>query len=201
MYRLAAALLVGLFVLAPTATLNAGKFNKVQDIGNAAPTWSGLEGVDGKKHSLSDLKDAKVVVMVITCNHCPMAVAYEDRIVALTKKWQGKGVEVVAINVNNGDADKLAAMKVRARLKKFNFPYLYDPSQKVGQAYGASRTPEFFVINRDRKIAYMGALDDNEEADMARRNYVDQAIQAALAGKRPSVTETAARGCGVQYDE
>src|SRR5262249_41673922 len=151
-------------------------------VGDAAPEWTGLEGVDGKKHSLSDLKDKDVVVMVITCNHCPVAVAYEDRIIEFTKKHAGPDskVALVAINVNNNEEDKMPAMQNRAKSKGFNFSYLYDPSQKVGKDYGASVTPEFFVLDKARKIVYMGALDDNLKPDMVKTNYLEAAVTAAL---------------------
>src|SRR5262245_45359491 len=99
-------------------------------IGDPAPAWKDLVGVDDGTHSLSDLKDAKAVVVVFTCNHCPVAKAYEDRLIDLAADYGDKGVELVAINVNNMDADKLPAMKERAEEKGFKFDYLYDPTQQ-----------------------------------------------------------------------
>jgi peroxiredoxin len=176
-----------------------GKFNKKISVGSSAPTWSKLPGTDGKKHSLSDLKDKDVVVMVVTCNHCPVAVAYEDRIIDLTRKY-GSRVGVVAINVNSSEEDRLPKMIERAREKGFNFPYLYDESQDVGRAYGASVTPEFFVLNKERKIVYMGAMDDSISPQNVKTSYVEPAVDAALKGSTPAVSETRARGCGVQYE-
>jgi peroxiredoxin len=180
-----------------------GKFNKKVAIGDAAPTFTDLPGTDGKKHSLGDFKGKEVVVVVITCNHCPVAVAYEDRIIALAKKYAPSAdskVAVVAINVNNLAADKLDKMKERAKNKGFNFPYLYDESQKIGRALGATVTPEFFVLNKDRKIAYMGALDDSQRAAGVKHKYVEDAIDALLKGEKISTTETRARGCSVKYE-
>src|SRR5215204_3025942 len=121
MVRLAAfaLLALGVSALAPMSSAHAGKFNKVLDIGDAAPVWADLPGVDGKKHGLADLKGKDAVVFIITCNHCPMAVAYEDRIINFTKKYSGKSVQVVAVNVNTGPEDSLPAMRTRAKGKGF----------------------------------------------------------------------------------
>jgi peroxiredoxin len=200
MVRLAAsvAAVVALAVLASPA--EAGKFNKVLSIGDAAPAWTNLEGTDGKKHSLAGLKDKDVVVFVVTCNHCPVAVAYEKRIIDFTRKYAGKKVAVVAYCCNNGAADKLPAMKARAKGKNFNFTYVHDASQKIGRAYGATVTPEFFVLGKDRKIVYMGAMDDSQNIKNVRVNYLEAAVDAALRGETPATTETRARGCSVKYE-
>ena len=169
-------------------------------VGDPAPDWTGLTGVDGKQHSLSDYKDAKVIVLVFTCNHCPVAVAYEDRLIALQKEYQNKGAQVLALCVNNIPPDRLEAMKKRAADKEFNFPYLADPSQKSGRDYGARVTPHVFVLDKDRKVAYIGAIDNNMSADKATKHYVREAIDALLAGKKPFETKTDAVGCGIKYD-
>jgi peroxiredoxin len=180
----------------------AGKFNKKLNIGDAAPTFSGLEGVDGKTYSLDTFKDKDVVVVVVTCNHCPVAQAYQDRLIAFAKKHAGPDSKVgfIAINVNNLPEDKLDKMKERAKEKGFTFPYVYDPSQKIGRALGATVTPEFFVLNKERKIVYMGAMDDDMDADKAKVNYLEAAVTAALKGEQPPMTETAGRGCSIQYE-
>ncbi|MBL9125614.1 MAG: redoxin domain-containing protein, partial [Planctomycetaceae bacterium] len=141
--------LLGLLVMALPSLAQAGKYNDVLNIGDAAPAWSDLPGVDGKTHSLADLAGKDVVVVIFTCNSCPIAVDYEDRIIALARKHSAADskVAVVAINVNTIEADKLPKMRERAELKGFTFPYLYDESQKIGRAYGATFTPEFFVLN------------------------------------------------------
>lgn len=182
------------------ATSQAGEFNKKLSIGDSGPAWSNLPGVDGKSHSLADLKDKDVVVVIITCNHCPVAVAYEDRIIDFTKKNAGADskVAVVAINVNNLEADKLPKMVERSKEKGFNFPYIYDESQKVGREYGASVTPEFFVLNKERKVVYMGAMDDNQGSPKV--NYLEAAVKAVLEGKKPEKAETRGRGCSVKYE-
>jgi peroxiredoxin len=199
MFRLTLAL--GLAAsLALAGTAQAGKYNRKLNIGDAAPTFAGLPGVDGQSHSLADFKDKDVVVVVVTCNHCPVAVAYEDRIINFAKKHAGPDskVALVAINVNNLEADKLPKMKERAQEKGFNFPYLYDESQKVGRDYGASVTPEFFVLNKERKIVYMGAMDDDMNSPKV--NYLEAAVTSALKGDKPAEAETRARGCGVKYE-
>jgi peroxiredoxin len=180
------------------ATLCAGEFNKSLNVGDAAPAWSNLPGVDGKKHSLADLKDKDAVVVVFTCNSCPMAVEYEDRIMAFAKRHAGK-VAVVAINVNTIEEDRLPRMVDRAKEREFNFAYLYDESQKIARAYGADKTPEFFVLDRNRKVVYMGAMDDKSPPSAAGKFYLEDAVQATLAGKSVSTAETLARGCRIRF--
>src|SRR5687768_14864248 len=136
----------------------AGEFNKKLSIGDPAPAWKDLPGTDGKKHALADLAGKDLVVVVFTCNSCPCSVEYEDRIIALTNKYKDKAA-VVAINVNTIPDDRLPAMTKRATQRKFPFPYLYDESQHIARDYGATYTPEFFVLDRNRKVAYMGAMD------------------------------------------
>jgi peroxiredoxin len=200
MIRLAIAVL--LWGLALAGPARAGEYNDVLSIGDRAPAWVNLPGVDGKKHSLADLKGKKVVVVVFTCNSCPVAQAYEDRIIAFTRKHAGRNgkVAVVAINVNIIPKDRLPRMKERAREKKYNFPYLYDASQKIGKKYGAGYTPEFFVLDKGRKVVYMGAMDDRIIAAEVKVNYLEAAVQAALKGKKPQTAETLAKGCRIRYE-
>lgn len=181
--------------------LAAGEYNPVRSVGDKAPDWSDLPGVDGQQHSLADLKDKEVVVVAFTCNTCPYAVDYEDRLNRLAGQYAAADskVAVVAINCNLVAEDSLEAMKERAKEKKYAFAYLADTSQESGKKYGATRTPEFFVLNKDREIVYMGALDDSTDADKAKTNYVQLAIDAALQGKRPEKTETIAIGCNIRY--
>jgi peroxiredoxin len=197
--RILLPLALALFFSASAA--HAGKFNKTLSIGDAAPTWSDLVGTDDKKHDLAEFKDAKVVVMIFTCNHCPVAQANEDRLIALQKKYEAQGIKIIAIGCNNIDADKLPAMKQRAAEKGYNFAYLHDPSQAVGRAYGASVTPQAFVLSADRRIAYMGAIDDSPlDVDGINKAYLRDAIDALLSGKAPETTETRAKGCGIDYE-
>ncbi|RMG04024.1 MAG: thioredoxin family protein [Planctomycetota bacterium] len=169
-------------------------------VGDPAPQWKGIIGIDDKEHSLAEYKDAKVVVVVFTCNHCPVARAYEDRLIALQKDYKDKGVQLVAINVNNLPADRLDQMKARAKEKGFNFPYLYDSSQKIGHAFGATVTPHVFVLDAKRKVAYIGAVDDNMAPDKVKTPYLRNAIDALLAGKKPDPAQTKPFGCGIKYE-
>jgi len=194
-----AALALCLFSTIPA---EAGKYNPDRNIGDDAPVWKDLPGVDGKTHSLADLKEKEVVVVVITCNTCPYAVAYEDRLINFTKEHAGPDskIALVAINVNTREKeDLLPAMKERAKAKEFPFPYLFDESQKIGRDFGATRTPEFFVLNKERKIVYMGAMDDSDDPKQVTKQYVLQAAEAALEGKKAETTETVPIGCAVRY--
>lgn len=194
-FKLFSILLVSLLATAA----HAGKYNKTLSIGDAAPEFSGLMDADGKAHSLVDLKDKEVVVIAFSCNTCPTAVDYEDRVIALVKKF-GEKCAVVMINSNKVEGDLLPQLGEKAKAKKFNFPYIHDDDkQSTAKAYGATFTPEFFVLNKERKVVYMGAFDDKTKPEEVKAEYVADAITAALAGKSPAVTETVARGCTVRY--
>ena len=169
-------------------------------IGDPAPNFKGIVGTDDKKHSLSDFKDSKFVVVVFTCNR-PVASAYEKRLVALQDDYKAKGVQVVAVNVNNIEPDRLDKMKQRAKDRKFNFPYLYDSSQKLGHDYGATVTPHVFLLDQKRKVVYMGAVDDKMNADQVKKTYLRDALDALLAGKKPPKTVTKQFGCGIKYEK
>jgi peroxiredoxin len=170
------------------------------EIGAIAPEWENLTGTDDKQHSLKDLADAKAVAVVFTCNTCPVAQAYEDRLVQLANDYQDKGVTFVAINVNNVEGDKLPAMKERAEEKGFTFSYLYDPSQQIARDYGATVTPHVYLLDEQRKIVYEGAIDDNQDASAAKEHYLRDAIDATLAGQQPTVASTEQFGCGIKYE-
>ncbi len=183
------------------SVVEAGKYNSTVNIGDKMPAWRDLPGVDDKTHSLSDLDKYAVVVVVFTCNSCPYAVDYENRINQLAEKYQGSDspVAVVAINANKIEADQLPAMKKRASERKFVFPYLYDETQQVAKSFGAVRTPEFFVLNRERQLVYTGAMDDNTKEDQVKTNYLQAAIDATMKGEAVATTETPPVGCGIRY--
>lgn len=166
--------------------------------GTPAPKFSGLESTTGKKISSDDF-GADALVIAITCNHCPVAKAYEDRLIALDEKY-GDKLDVVAINVNNSESDKLPAMKVRAEEKGFKFPYAYDPSQQIAKDLKAKKTPEFFVFDKDRKLVYTGAFDDNMDANQVSKPLVEEAVIAVLEGKEPPAS-TSPQGCGIRYEQ
>jgi peroxiredoxin len=177
-----------------------GKFNEKLSIGDKAPAFDKLPATDGKEYASADFDKAKVLVVVFTCNSCPYAVDYEDRLVDFDKAYRDSGdVALVAINCNLIEADSLENMKARAEEKGFRFPYLFDKSQNVAREFGALRTPECFVLDRDRKVVYMGAFDDNTMADQVKQRYVEAAVQAALKKQTAEVSETPPIGCLIRF--
>ena len=183
-------------------------------IGAQAPDFS-LQGVDGKIYTLASFKSSPILMIVFTCDHCPTAQAYEDRIIQITKDYQGKGVAVVAIMPNDPKAirldelgytdlsDSFNEMKIRAAQKHFNFPYLYDgATQSVSHAYGPIATPHVFIFDKDRKLCYSGRIDDVEKPSKT-PNVRDtrNALDALLAGKMPDVTTTKVFGCSIKWAE
>lgn len=184
------------------ALVRTGEFNKKLSVGDPTPTWSDLPGTDGKKHSLNDLKEKSVIVVVFTCNSCPVAESYENRIIEFAKKYAAADsrVAVIAVNVNTIEEDRLPKMQERAKEKGFPFLYLFDESQRIARDFGAMYTPEFFVIDKDRKIAYMGAMDEKGPPAAAGKSFLADAVEAVLAGKKPTTGETLARGCRIRYD-
>jgi len=164
-----------------------------------------LMNVDGNMVSLSDYKDAKGFLLIFTCNTCPYARAYEDRIIALDRKYKVKGVPVIAINPNNPSAqpgDSFDQMKKRARDKGYTFPYLQDKEQKIYPQYGATRTPHVFLLERTAKglvVRYIGTIDDNyQDAGSVETAYVEDAVDAMLDGTAIAVTTTRAIGCSIK---
>jgi len=190
-------------LMAAVAMVSAACSNPVAalDVGETAPDWSGIIGTDDAEHALSDYADAKLIVMVFTCNHCPVAKAYEDRLVAMQNDYKAKGVQVIAVNVNNLPADRLDKMKERAEAKGFTFPYLYDPTQEMGRDYGATCTPHAFILGKERKIAYTGAIDDSMKADKVQKPYLRDALDALLEGKDPPEPQTKQFGCSIKWDK
>lgn len=199
MIRTASACFFALVVLGRAV---AGEYNTTLNIGDAAPAWEGLVGTDDKLHALADLKDKDVVVLFFTCNSCPVATNYEDRILAFAKKHAGPDskVALVAVNVNTIPEDRLPRMKEKAKEKEFSFPYLYDETQKIAKDYGANYTPEFFVLNKERKVVYMGAMDDAGPPREPKANYLEAAVAAALKGEKVEKAETSAQsGCRIRF--
>ena len=185
--------------LLATAAASAGKFNKVLSIADDAPAWSELPGVDGKKHSLKDLEKPKAVVVVFLSLRCPVSTGYEPRLVAVAKEYEDQGVVVVAVNSSGGDDESLEKMKERAKSSGFTFAFLQDARQKVAKSFGATATPQVFVLDERRTIAYMGAIDDDVDAERASRHYLRAALDAVLAGKTPKTAETRPSGCPIDF--
>ncbi len=173
-------------------------------VGDKAPTFQ-LKSTNEEIVSLEDFNNKKGVIVIFTCNHCPYAKAYEDRIIALQTNY-GKNFPVVAINPNDATAypdDSFKNMKVRAKEKNFNFPYLYDESQATALAYGAKKTPHVYVLKKVEdgfEVVYIGAIDDNyTDAKKAKKKYVEEAITAIESGKEVSTNSTAAVGCSIKW--
>lgn len=174
------------------------------NIGDKATDFK-LKNVDNKMVSLSDYESAKGFIVIFTCNHCPYSIAYEDRIIALDKKYKEKGYPVIAINPNNPEiskGDDFASMQERAKDKGFTFPYLFDDGQKIYPQYGATRTPHVFILNKesgDLIVEYIGAIDNNsQDANAVTEKYVENAVDALLANKKPEPNNTKAIGCTIK---
>ncbi|PKP34824.1 MAG: thioredoxin family protein, partial [Bacteroidetes bacterium HGW-Bacteroidetes-15] len=164
-----------------------------------------LKNVDGKMVSMADFPDAKGFVVIFSCNHCPYVIAYEDRMIELHNKYASKGYPVIAINPNDPEAqpqDSYEKMIERSNEKKFPFVYLFDEGQKVYPVYGATRTPHIYLLNKKGKdliVEYIGAIDNNyKDASAVTETYLADAIDALLAKKKPTVTETKAIGCTIK---
>ena len=175
-------------------------------IGDKAPGFDGLPAVvNGQDASLtlSDLKE-DVVVVVFLANHCPAVVANEDRIIDLANSYKGKSVKVVGISCSGADSvksqDDIPAIKTRVKEKGYNYDYAYDEAGTVGKAYGAKVTPEFFVLDKERNVKYMGAMDDSPlNEGKVSKVYLKPAIEAVLGNETVEVTETKPAGCGIAY--
>jgi len=188
--------------------LAAGKYNSVIDIGMKAPSFNKLPATDGSSYSMSDFKE-DVLVLVFLANHCPWVRGGERDLIKIANEFTGKSVRFVGIGVNLRQDDSLPAMKERAVKAGYNFLYLHDPSQEIGRKFGATHTPEYFVLNKERRIVYTGLLTNSpalmESAGPRYVNgdpkdfYVREAINATLAGRPVALTETRAQGCTVEY--
>ncbi|MEO5569987.1 MAG: thioredoxin family protein [Bacteroidia bacterium] len=165
-----------------------------------------LKNVDGKMVSLADYKDAKGFIVIFTCNHCPFAKAYEQRIIDLDKKYASKGYPVIAINPNDKNVepeDAYENMVSRAKEMNYPFPYLYDETQQSARAYGATRTPHVFILSRkdqDLNVAYIGAIDDNtDDVSAVKEKFVEKAVDELMTGKKVSTNFTKAIGCSIKW--
>ncbi|MCB9597412.1 MAG: thioredoxin family protein [Sandaracinaceae bacterium] len=171
-------------------------------VGTAAPPFS-LPGTDGETWSLDTFADAKVLVVVFTCNHCPYAKAAEDRLVELQRDYADRGVRLVAINPNDAErypADGFDAMTARAKEKGFNFPYLFDETQQVARAYDAACTPDVFVFGPDRRLVYNGRIDDNwKDAGAVTRRDLRDVVDATLEGREHGLDVVASMGCSIKW--
>lgn len=171
-------------------------------LGTSAPAFS-LPNVDGETLTLDSFSDANALVIVFTCNHCPYAVAAEDRLIEIQRDYAERGVQLVAINPNDADRypdDSFAAMRTRAEDKHFNFPYLHDESQEVARTYDAACTPDIFVFDRDRKLVYNGRIDDNwQQPANVTRNDLRAVLDATLEGASVDFEHVASMGCSIKW--
>ncbi len=165
-----------------------------------------LKNIDGSFVSLKDFHSAKGFIIIFTCNHCPYAKAYEDRIIKLDKKYKPKGYPVIAINPNDPVAypdDSYENMKKRASVKGFTFPYLIDETQEIAKSYGAKHTPHVYILQKEGKkliVRYIGAIDDNyQDATMVHEKYVEEAIQSLLDNEDVAINSTKAIGCSIKW--
>lgn len=194
--------IVLMIALFPSAVMHAGEGYQV---GDKAASFT-LKNVDGKMISLADYSEAKGFVVVFTCNHCPYAKAYQDRLISIDKKYRSKGYPVIAVNPNDRalqPEDSFEAMKTRAKEKGYTFPYLVDEKQDVYKMYGASRTPHVYLLQKDPSgqlwVKYIGAIDDNhQDANSVKQPYLENALNALLTGKNPDPSFTKAIGCGIK---
>ncbi len=171
------------------------------DLGSEAPSFV-LPGIDGNDRSLDKYSDAKLLVVVQYCNHCPYVLAWEGRLMAVARDYAQQGVRVVAVNSNDVSRypeDSFEGMKARAKKLDFPFDYLFDESQSLAHALGAERTPEVFLFDEGRRLRYHGAIDDSRDETGVTKSYLREAIDALLAGETPPTTETEAVGCTVKW--
>ena len=174
----------------------AGKYNKVVSVGDKAPDFSGIPAIENGEQTSLTLSDIKedVVVVVFLANHCPVVRAYEDRLIDFTNDYKDKGVKVVGIAVSQQTSDKLPGIKDYMKEHKSNYIYGYDESQAIGKAYGATNTPQFFVLDKERKIRYTGAMDDSQREDKVTKTYLRDAVDAVLKGESVGGRRDAAGG-------
>lgn len=183
---------------------NTTSVNDSYKIGDVVSDFK-LKNIDGNMVSLSDYDDAKGFIIAFTCNTCPFAKAYEDRIIALDKMYASKGYPVIAINPNNPmvqPGDSFKAMQMRAKEKGYTFPYLVDEGQHVYLKFGATKTPHMFVLQKTKQgnmVKYIGAIDDNyKDASAVKTKYVENAVDALLKGEEIKEKETKAIGCSIK---
>jgi peroxiredoxin len=194
-----------------TASFGADENYPTLALGSPAPDFN-LPGVDGRQHALKDFAQAKFLAVIFTCNHCPTAQYYEERLKRIAADYTDRGVAVVAIMPNDPKSvrldelgwtdlsDSFEEMQLRAAERKFNFPYLYDgDSEAVARAYGPVATPHAFLFDAERKLRYAGAIDDSERVEHVTKHYLRQALDALLAGRQPPVARTKVVGCSVKW--
>jgi thiol-disulfide isomerase/thioredoxin len=200
-----------LLALLPASALAAEEIQPLP-LGASAPDFAGLPAVDGRSYTLKDFASAKVLVVVFTCNHCPTAQYFEERLKRIVVDYKDKGVAVVAISPNDPGSvrldelgytdlsDSFEEMKIRARARQYNFPYLYDGDKEViSKAYGPAATPHAFVFDAGRKLRYVGRIDDSERPEFVKVHDLRNALDDLLAGREVAVNETKSFGCSIKW--
>jgi peroxiredoxin len=197
LFQMSALVLTVIVLSSATYTSN----NDGYAIGDKASDFT-LKGTDDKMYSLSDYKNVNGYIVVFTCNHCPYSVLYEDRLIELADQAKEMGFAMVAVNPNDPamqPEDSFENMKIRAKEKAFNFPYLLDEGQKVYPKYGATRTPHVFIMDKNMIVQYIGAVDDNsKDASEVKEKYMYNAMKAIKKGKTPDPATTKAIGCTIK---
>ncbi len=201
-------MITGLVTVVAILFINASADKFGMTVGDYASDFE-LENIDGKNISLADYKDNKGFIVVFTCNTCPYAKMYEKRIMDLDVKYASRGFPVIAINPNDVEqqpGDSMSEMQKRAKDKGYTFPYLRDDSQQVANSYGATKTPHVYVLNEEStgkyKIEFIGAIDDSpRDASDVEKTFVEDAVEALLAGEKPKVTTARAIGCTIKWKE
>jgi peroxiredoxin len=202
-----------LLLLALSTAAGAQTQHPILALGSPAPNFE-LPGVDGRVHKLADYSASQVLLVVFTCNHCPIAQMYERRIAQLAADYQDRGVAVVAIQPNDPKAirideldssdlsDSLEEMKIRAEYKNLTYPYLYDgETQSVAEAYGPQATPHAFVFDRQRRLRYEGRIDNSFRVELVKTHEARDAIEALLAEREVPVKHTGVFGCSTKWKE
>jgi peroxiredoxin len=191
-------LTAGIWVLLSLLAWSGGQAGHAAEklkLGEKVPGWAGLENVDGTKHDLANLDKAKAVVVVFTCNSCPVAQAYEQRFQQFLEKYREQGVELVAIHVSSNESIEDAQQ--HAKLRSFKFPYLHDAGGKTAKAFGAEATPHLFLLDSQHRLVYRGAFDDQMIASKVKREYLSEAVELVLQGKPVETAETRPVGCAI----
>lgn len=196
-----------LILLAPTTNWAQEKMNIVQhalQIGNSAPMKDAkMKNVDGRELSIADVSGERGTLVIFSCNSCPWVKAWEDRIASIGNVYQKKGLGVIVINSNdpkNMAEDSFEIMQTRAKERGFAFPYVVDATSNVARAFGATRTPEVFLFDKNARLVYHGVIDDNaKEARKVEKHYLRDALEALIAGREIPMKETKALGCTIKF--
>jgi peroxiredoxin len=186
---------------ATTASPGRSKFNRQLAAGDLAPSFELLPGIDSQQHSLAEWRDRDVLVVMFVRSLCPTTHAHEERLRQFAQGLDRDRVALVAISVSRNPAEGLEKMTRRAEKQQYRWPWLCDLSQRTAREYGATVTPQFFVLDRERRVAYMGAFDNDPTGKRVTRTYVADAVAALLRGEAPAVSETLAKGCDIELAE